>query len=41
MKTIAKVNLILSIIGVCVGTGILVLSAITASKASKKMLDIL
>lgn len=41
MKTIAKVNLILSIIGVFVGTGILVLSAITASKSSRKKLDIL
>ncbi len=41
MKTIAKVNLILSIIGVCIGTTILVLSAITTAKSSKNKLDVL
>lgn len=41
MKTIAKVNLILSIIGVCIGTTMLVLSAITTAKSSKEKMDIL
>ena len=41
MKTIAKVNLILSIIGVCIGTTILVLSATTTAKSSKNKLDVL
>ena len=41
MKTIAKVILILSIIGVCIGTTILVLSAITTAKSSKNKLDVL
>ena len=41
MKTIAKVNLILSISGVCIGTTILVLSAITTAKSSKNKLDVL
>lgn len=41
MKTIAKVNLILSVIGVCIGTTMLVLSAITTAKSSKEKMDIL
>lgn len=32
MKTITKVNLFLAILNVCVGTAIIVLSAITALK---------
>ncbi|WP_312651427.1 hypothetical protein [Aminipila sp.] len=39
MKTIAKVNLMLSILNVCLGTAMIVLSAITAFKFSKKKID--
>ncbi|WP_281350940.1 hypothetical protein [Aminipila butyrica] len=39
MKTIAKVNLMLSILNVCLGTAMIVLSAITAIKFSKKRID--
>lgn len=39
MKTIAKVNLMLSILNVCLGTAMIVLSAITAFKFSKKRME--
>ncbi|WP_280634472.1 hypothetical protein [Clostridium aminobutyricum] len=39
MKSIARANLILSIINVCLGTAMIVLSAITTIKFSKKKAD--
>ncbi len=39
MKTIAKVNLMLSILSVCLGTAMIVLSSITAFKFSKKKIE--
>ncbi len=39
MKAIARVNLILSILNVCLGTAMIVLSAITAFRFSKKKID--
>lgn len=35
MKSITKVNLLLAIVNVCIGTGMIVLSAITMAKHSK------